>query len=392
MQNFQTNFNPFSQNIAIVKSYFKKPIVLTQGILYIVSAILNFASIFVVMPVMNNYFNMLFAIPEFTQGMTSADLEFFNTFMSVYTDIIVFASVIPGVIMLGLTAAAFFIIYMKSKNPDPGSSPKAGVTILFVLSIVQLIPIILASLILLLAIAVMIIASIVTSSSEAAEASTLLWIFTVIYAIVFGGMIAIFLLFFINQVRYYKSVQNSLTTVNLSNKGAGIFGVFSIIYGVMTALNSLSVFSITPTLNAMTELAPEISYIIDVFNSMTPLFIFSAGVSILTAAIYIISGIIALGYKNHIKAHTEGFSEFTTTPQTPYQYTESFPPSTQEEPVLQPAPQQEPTIAEPKNSEPQFQPVVFNDNTPIKQNTYCPRCGTPAKEGDVFCNACGTKL
>lgn len=392
MQNFQTNFNPFSQNVAIVKSYFKKPIILTQGILYIISAILSIASVFVMMPVMNNYFDMFLTIPEFTQDMTAADLEFFNTFMSVYTDIIVFASVIPGVIMLGLTALAFFIIYMKSKNPDPTSSPKSGITILFILSIVQLIPIILASLILLLAIAVMIIASIVISSSETAEVSTLLWVLTAIYAIVFGGMIAIFLLFFINQVRYYKSVQNSLTTVNLSYKGAGIFGVFSIIYGVMTALNSLSVFSITPTLNAMTELTPEISYVIDMFSSMTPLFIFSAGVSVLTAAIYIISGIIALGYKNHIKSYTEGFSEFSTTPQTPYQYTESYVATTQAEPVPQPVSSQEPVVAEQKNNEPQFEPVVFNDNTPIKQNTYCPRCGTPAKEGDVFCNACGTKL
>ena len=385
MQNFQTNFNPFYQNVAIIKSYFKKPVILTQGILYIVSSILSVVSTFVMMPAMNNYFNMFLSIPEIAQDMTASEARFFNSFMSVYTNIIVFASLIPSIIMIGLTAAAFLIIYKKSKNDDPASTPKTGVTILFVLSIVQLIPIIIASAILLLAILLLIVESIITSSSGADEAA-LLWVLTIIYTFIFGGMIAIFLLYFINQVRFYKSVLNSLTTVNLSYKGAGIFGVFSIIYGVITAMSSLSSFSITPILNAMTELEPEIVFVVDMFGTLTPVFMFSAVTSIFTAAITVISGIIALGYKKHIKSYTEGFSDYTTSEQNAGfvgDFVMDTPPVQESHPTHQSAPQ---------INESKFEPVVFNDNSPIKQNTYCPRCGTPAKEGDVFCNACGTKL
>ena len=386
MQNYQNGFNPFSQNISIVKSYFKKPRILTLGILYAISAVLTIISGIVMMPVLNNYMGAIMKMPGITEGMTPSDIEFFNSFMNIYVDAITLSSIIPSVIMVAITSVAFFIIYNKSKNADPTSTPKAGVLILFILSIVQLIPIILISLILLLAIILLVVAGIVAADTPDAG---IIWVLAAVYAVVFGTMFALFLIYFINQVRYYNSVRKSLTTINLTYKGAGIFGVFSLIYGVYMAMNSFSIFSVKPMLNLMGNLAPEMAYITGLFDSLTPLFVVSSIASILSAAIMFINGITAMGYKKHIKNYTEGYSgggiDNAVAPQPV-----SIP--AYNAPVENEIPQFTQSVKPAPTSEPQFEPVIFNEGQAVSPAVYCPRCSTPAKAGDVFCKACGTKL
>lgn len=387
MQNFQSGFNPFAQNISIVKSYFKKPRVLTLGILYAVSALLSVISGFIMMPVLNDYLGALMKMPGFTEGMTPSDVELFKTFMNVYVDVISLASIIPSVIMVAIISAAFFIIYNKSKNADPTSTPKAGVLILFILSIVQLVPIVMLAVMLVFAILIPIIASISVSGTPDAG---ILWVATTVYALVFGILTAIMLVYFINQVRYYNSVRKSLTTINLTYKGAGIFGVFSIIYGVSSVMSSFSVLTIKPTMQAFANLAPELAFLTDLFDTLNPLFGISAIASLLSATTMILNGITAMGYKKHIRSFTEGYSEFgvdNTVAAEPVS-APAYEPAVVNEPVQQmPQP-----VAPAQPQEPQFEPVIFNVGQTAAQALHCPRCGTPIKEGDVFCKACGTKL
>ncbi|MBQ8538805.1 MAG: zinc ribbon domain-containing protein [Ruminococcus sp.] len=383
MQTYQNGFNPFSQNIAIVKSYFKKPTVLTQGILYAISAVLTIVSGFIMSPVLNNYFSVIMKMPGFTDGMSPSELEFFTTFMNVYIDIVPIAAIVPSVIISAITAAAFILIYNKSKNADPASTPKSGIVTLFVLSIVQLVPIIMLSVMLVLAIILLAVAAIAASGTPE---SGILWVVTAVYTLVFGTMIALLLMYYINQVRYYNSIRKSLTTINLTYKGAGIFGVFSIIYGVYMVMNAFSVFSIKPMMQFMAELAPEMEFIAGLFDSFTPLFIVSTVASVLSAAIMILNGVIALGYKKHIRSFTEGYSEFGID--------NSVAPQPVSVPVYSAPVSNEPAqpVAPVQTNEPQFEPVIFNEGQAVTQATHCPRCGTPVKNDDVFCKACGTKL
>ncbi len=361
--NFQTQFNPYQQNIAILKSYFRKPTVLTQGILYIASIICSVASLFFMMPIMNEYINAILNTPQIKADMTATEFSFFDTFMTAYTNIVMTASIIPAIILTGLSALAFFIIYFKSKNDDPSSNPKAGVTILYVLSIIQLIPIILMCLIIALCIIVIIVAAIATSfDSYAKDDSVFLGVIAAIYTVIFGGICAIMLLYFINQVRYYKSILNGFNSVTLSYKGAGVFGVFSIIYGIYVVFNALSGFIVIPIFDAIAQSVPEMAFMTDLVEIISPMFVFSAITSVISGAISIINAVIALGYKKHIRNITDGFGNADV----------------------------EQNFVAPNNSYAVQQPSV--PAMQAHQIPRCPQCNASVKADDIFCNTCGYKL
>lgn len=382
MNTYQTEFNPFARNIAIVKSYFKKPAILTQGILYIVLAILNIVTVLITTPSINKFVNSIFSLPEVIADTPAQELDFLTSFMDIYINSVMYISLILSVALTILIATAYFLIYFKSKNENPLSTPSVGINILYVLAIIQLIPIIMLTLVLTLFIIMMFAIAFIPDLSSGAETSNAPFaVMAVIYTIVFGGMCAVLLLFFINQVRYYKSVKTSLTSVNLTYKGAGIYGVFSMIYGIYTAFNALSSFAITPVFKAIAEIEPEFAVITDMFGALTPAIILSSVVSILSGVIYIIDAVIALGYKKYIKSFTDGFGN-TSTPQPEGVYSAPAYDAPQTQPQSQPQ----------QLEQPQFQPVVFHDNKTNAQPSACPRCGTIAKDSDIFCNACGTKI
>ncbi len=393
MQTFSNNFNPFAQNHTIVKSYFKKPVILVQGILYLCSLILNIGSVLFLSPFLDDFLSTFFSMAQVTEGMTHSEAEFFTKFMAVYPDAVMYGSLIPSVILLSLAGLAYLIIYKNSKNADETKSPKAGVKILHVLSIIQLIPIILLCTLLAIVVILVIVLAIFGNSYGAMDG---LWVIAVLYAIIFGATISLFLLYFINQVRYYKSILNSLNTVNLTYKGAGIFGVMSIIYGAYTCVNALSSFAVAPLMKSIASLEPELEKFYEMFSAMTPVFILSSVASLLSATIVIISGIIAIGYKRHIRSYTEGYSGGASDPNVAPAYMEAVVPLSQPVTPVQPqpvAPTQMPTQEKLSvDNTPQFEPVIFSDGLGLAEKPHCPRCGTPSKDGDVFCSACGTKL
>ncbi len=378
MQNQNTLFNPYAQNVAIVKSYFKKPLVLTQGILYIVSGIISVLTTLVMIPTMNNYMDKVFSIPEFTMDMSESEAHFMSSFMDIYMNVAMIVAMIPSLIITALAATAFILIYKKSKNPDPSSSPKAGVTILYILSIVQLVPIILMCLWFLLIILIMILGAIAMSAEGGSSGDGAAFaVMTVIFTIIFGGMGTLFLLFFINQVRYYKSILNSLTTVNLSNKGAGIYGVFSIIYGAYLAINTLSSFAIAPMFKAMANNFPELEMMADLFSTMTPAIAVSSVASVLMTGIYIINAIIALGYKKYINNIK---NEFNAVEYAPVGAVPAM--------AVDTAQNAQPSLINEENPQ-----IPFSyDNFENPAAPHCPRCNSVVNENDIFCNKCGTKV
>ena len=137
MQNYtEPTFNPFAQNVAIIKSYFKRPLVLAIAILYIIVAVASIAVTFSTSAGISEMYNTLFSIPEVTESMTEQDMKMFELYTnSSYMSISMASSMIPSLIIMVLTVVSYFIIYLKSENENPYATPRAGFTILFILSI-----------------------------------------------------------------------------------------------------------------------------------------------------------------------------------------------------------------------------------------------------------------
>ncbi|MBQ8860100.1 MAG: hypothetical protein IJ015_02035 [Ruminococcus sp.] len=389
MQNFQTNFNPYAHNQAIVKSYFKRPLVLVLAILYIVSIVCSLASSFAMG---NTFGDMYSTMLNFTEAPSEVS-DMFNSFSSsgLFTGFFAIA-MIPSIILTALYATAYFIIYFKSKNENENSSPKAGFTILYVLAIMSLIYAIFVALLFVLFITLFIVGSIAMSQEPniTSEESTIFTVMFSVFAVIFAGMGAIMLIYAISNFNYIKSAKNSLCSANLSYKGATTYGVMSIIFGVSSFMSVLPSLMVAPIMNTMSQLIPselESELPVEVFSQMSSLYLVSGIVSAISVAILIISAIIALGYKKHISNIKNGYF----IPEPVFDA-----PTVQEATFNQPSPAVQPQKTDVINpdiqSQQKFEPVIFSDNETVAHVKHCPRCGTVAKEDDVFCNACGTKL
>lgn len=388
--NNQTTFNPFLQNQSIVKSYFKKPIVLVLAIMHSVCALLSIASAFILGPQLSRFYRNFFSFVGAYDEMSAEDLRIFETFTSEgQLSTFILSSMLPSLIFAALFATAYFIIYFKSKNENPSSTPKAGFTILFVLSVLNLISIAFAVLVIVICAIVAIVAGIMLSQEyymSSSDSTAVLVIFSIM-GVVFLGIAAVMLIYGISHLNYIKSARNSLSSVTLSAKGAGTYGVISLIYGIFTLLNALPLLFFKPLLNMMADIMP-IGYSVQFFEMLGDFFIFSGLLSLVSIAVIIIDAVIALGYKNHIKYVTSSYNAPNTeygfnAPQAPTQGnagTAPVPYMTAAEPTPAPQPQAE------------FEPTVSNDNAVNQRIKVCPRCNTPAKDTDVFCNSCGTKL
>lgn len=365
--NNQSSFNPYAQNVAIIKNYFRRPTVLVLGILYVVSIVL---SVIVTLTSGGSLSEMYRAVFEFQgSGITAEDMQIFNAITTPQTmTIIMMVAMIPSLIISTLSAIAHFVIYYKSKNDDASSNPKAGFTVLYVLTILNLISVAFAVLMLLIFIVAFIVL-IVSAFQDPTIASNELVIITALCSfmvILFAGVGALMLIYAISNLNYIKSVRKGLTSVNLSYKGAGVYGVFSMIYGVITLLSAIQSLLYAPMTQMINQMAPE-EFPTEMFEGLSSITLVSALGSAVSGAAMIVTAVIALGYKKYIKNITDGFSGFGVTPTSaPYS---------------------------PQQPEPQFAtPVVTNTVPPAVQPAVCPRCGTPAKDEDIFCNSCGTKI
>ena len=120
------NYNPYEQNSGLLKNFFSKPVVIILAAVGGVSALMSIISFFMQIGSFNTtvrYYNHI------TGGQ-------FASFYSGAQPIFVIIS-ICSIAMTIITALGYFLLYSKSKNPDPQSNPKAGSTLLWVISIIS---------------------------------------------------------------------------------------------------------------------------------------------------------------------------------------------------------------------------------------------------------------
>ena len=362
-QNSVPMFNPFAQNVAIIKNYFKKPIVLITAILTAVAILVSIIASVVSVPLYVELSEMLQEIPE---------LEDIEISISSNISIPVFAV---------LTAVAFFLIYFKSKNDDPFSNPVNGVTILSVLALIEVIGVCLA-----LAIFLLVIAAACALPSLVEDASEfdiqMLSIFLIVFCVVFLIILGVSLVYAISQRKFYKSIKDGLTSPTLSAKGAGVFGTMSIIFGAFSALSAISSLFSVPSFEAGLELFGINPDLIDL-SVLAPIFYFSAFTSVLCAAQQLLIGFIARGYKNYINEIACSYNNNPNAYGQPQYYQQAAP-------VAQ---------AYPTPAAPQQNPFEINENTTPMENTaadsdtiVCPCCKKRLPKEVLFCDSCGNKI
>ncbi len=400
----QNYYNPYAQNIAIVKEYLKKPIVLTIGILYIVSIVFSLITAVSMGSSFGNFFDSIFTLSSELYEYTAEEQQVMSLFTnSGFFSTMMICAMIPSIIMTGLFVLAYFLMYFKSKNPNPDVSPKGGATILFVMSIISLVGTIIASLVLVLYAVIFVIFGIVAAAdpSIAGDGGVVLLIVFIIFALLMLGIAAITLVYSISNMNFYNSIRKSLSSVTLTHKGAGVYGVFSIIYGGMSVFSAISTMFYGPLMKFMTSMVPQeemVGFPTEIFDSLGSMYTLSGLAALVSSVMMILCGIFALGYKKHINRYINTYAgeQMPEQPMTAPAYNQ---PSYSQPQYTQPEYTQ-PTYSEPQYTQPQYtQPDYTNDyqqNAPDSDQTTllysCPRCGSACKDADVFCNICGYKI
>lgn len=366
---YEQQFNPFAANVAIIKGYFKSGKVLAVGILYIVSAILDILTI-LTMPA-SVYSEVLDSLSKLGISATDVYLDYASLSVSSVITTFVFA------IFTVLTAVGFIIIFTKSRSASPDSTPIAGVTILHVLATIAFVFSIVFTVLFAVAYLIVVIAVTAFSYSFYYIAAEIAAVAMIIVGILLA--IVMFLLIFttVNRKTYYRSVKYSLTTVKLQNKGAGAWGVISIIMAVGRGISLID--ALTDTLTTY----------ITAYSILTLLSL------IVTFVIHILNASIALGYTKYINLQKSGYNN------TPYGGTpnNTYAPAPNNQPVYRAQPTYQnpvPPQSAPAQNPPQtaYYDNFTQNNAPAQEQrlSVCPKCGTPVDSSLPFCGNCGNKL
>ena len=367
---YEQQFNPYAANIAVVKDYFKKGRILAMGLLKALAGVLSIVTSYILISNSGNLFRILM------DWYRSNGIDM-NEYLSDYGVTDAFGSgtfIVSAVITVIVTAVpvlGYILAYVKSRNQSPDASPEAGVTILWVLSILSLIGVsaILGFFLLILGFAAVLGGS-GTGLTDGADGiyTAVVVILFIVFAI--AAFVALFIA--INRVRFYGSVRKSMTTVELQRGGAAPYGVMCVIGAVFSGLSLLS------TLTSMLTVLPQI----DQGGALTAIYAMTAVSSVLNFAMLILDAVIALGYKKHIDAVKFGYNN------TPYGSApaESF----------IPAPGSDYAPAPDERNPYTTRQTTYNDgyqmSAPAQQAAYCPNCGAPTESSAAFCGNCGTRL
>lgn len=355
---YEQQFNPFGGNLAIVKGYFKSGKILTLGIFYIISVILTF-----ILSSTISFTAIIYRMVEYfsSQGI-SVPSDVRNTLINSAAGSSIGTAIISSIIPI-LMAVAFIIIFAKSRNDSPESSPIAGVTIMHVLAIISLIFTIIGVVLVGIVYIILFIAGITAAnrySSYSSYSSGAVTGGVVVVLVVLGiillayAFISIF--YAVSCKNFYRSVKRSMTTTELESKGAVPYGVFNIIMAVFSVITMIVYMVAIPTAAAIIF----ISYVV-------------------TILIQIFTAIMTLGYNKYINQQKVsintapyGAAPMNAAPSAPYNM---------------------PDYASPQN--PSFNNAAGNN--PITgqgqpRASFCPNCGAKTEPGAPFCPNCGTKL
>ena len=228
-------FEPYEQNINIVKNYFKKSTTLALALINFVSAVLLVLMCF-----------LMSSVPSLQQTLSYSDAlsSVTGTSISPGGNMLLSSLItcIPSVILLTLTGISFLLIYIKSRNSDISVKPTAGFNFLKTLIIIQLVITIVMFLssigFLFLYFYTYINANDISFTSSGSQFTPFILI-SVFSIIIIAFIISI--LYSIFYLRFINGVKTSMSSPVLSSKGAGPLAGFSVIYLIITSLSGLSV-------------------------------------------------------------------------------------------------------------------------------------------------------
>lgn len=400
---YEQPYNPFLNNLNIIKDYFKSKQILALAILNIASIVMSvITSIFstslvkdIVSAVADFLSKNTLTVDGKTRAMDSVisalrDASASSSTMSIFGSVSAFTI---------LTIVSLFIIYVKCNSTKSTDSPAAGVTLMYVIAIISLVGSVIAVIGILILTAALFVLYAQFKNHTIAESvltfggysitvnDTLMLALAIAFTLLFIIVAVVTLFYTISRVRYIGSIRQSMNSVELSRKGAKPYGVFCVIMAVSSVVNILtSISSLIFGKTAFRELGLELR------GDYTLIMILSILSSIVMLAIVILQAKIALGYANYIDDKKYGYSEpassapyapinagvgATRTQQNPYSY-----------------------LAQPKTEAPANEQETFTNpyldtqenDAPAQQATTCPNCGAPADGSAPFCGNCGAKL
>lgn len=378
---YQPQHDPYYPNMAVTKNYFKNKLMLTVGILHIVSIVVSIIGALVL-----TFTVMKMITPELVEMIrdyaTSGELSSegfpsvsFNTNFS------------PNISAYLSPAAMAFValfIYFKSKNEKPESNPSVGFLIKYIMAMVGMIASIVGSSIILLMDVIVAVTSCMLAVTD--DFSRIL---PPLLGIMFSitVMMAVILINAIFQFQYVKSIRLGFNQPKLENKGAKCYGVTSVLSVVITYLCLAACGLCAYLLLASQEdLLDQLQEYLN-FSALIPysaVLLVSFGISL---AIAVINAKIAFGYHQYADDINSG----KLTPDIPeVVYEEPIAPYPAQpeaipyqEAVSSPAEPSEESAEEPEA--PKEKPAPFIPR-------YCTHCGSALSENSIFCSRCGAKI
>lgn len=438
INNPYANNNPYNDNLKFLKQIFARPY--TVGIIVSLGVILAVMVYNLINSIMNQT-AVLSLYEQFSMYDYSSDL---NNLINTVSVINIIIQLIPVVVYL-LPFIGFMLIYIKSKNSDDSSSPKAGITMITAFSIISIIAISLLSLIILFCLIIFGFAAATvnsySSSSYYSSTSNLNLVGTVVLIlfIVFAILVC-YLLWSINGLRFSLTAKRAIKGMPLEYNGTKAFGILSILNvifaGVLILFIVINLFLVSSTSILSTLLISYIPYFIS-YAAQIALNIFLAMLAFsykkaVNSANYSISFSGANRYTGNISNAT---AYYQSTYQDPNANTANPPSNFQN--YQQPTYPQQPQQPQNFNQQPQnFNPPVaaavvppvikksdtinctscgaendanvkfciscgaslnqqfntLNEEKVLNQGLVCPTCSSPISNNDLFCTKCGTRL
>ena len=382
------NYNPYEQNSGLLKTFFSKPIVIILAAVGGVSALISIISFFMQIGTLDT------TIRYYNYMMGGQFASFYSNIKPLF---IIFS--ICSIAMTIINALGYFLLYSKSKNPDPQSNPKAGSTLLWVISIISFVVTCILAVFLIIVAFILFIASGEVSRYEASIMTTV-GVAMIIVALVF-------FFYFLFQFRFFSSIHTSFSSVQIVSKSSVAFAVFSIIFCVFAFI---SLFTSLDTATAMTVISGLLSIVNSVFLAVFALSYNSFVKSVTTGANPIGGFMPNNGQFNPYNQNTNGQAPnmnmgYSYRPQQPpvndnnqfngQQYQNPYGSS------------QQPSEADKAYKNPYFSQDfeeqtanshndIFNQNPvqPEEQaaQNKCPMCVAVHSGDDLFCGNCGARL
>lgn len=397
------------RNIDCIKDFFRKKRLLVLGITLLLSLGISIT----ISLLSTNYMNALASYSSSFSYYSSDTNEILEA-MAGGTNAF---QILINIIFQGLPVFAILHIYFKSKSNNPASTPKTGITIMFVMSIIDLVLICLVAFLMLIIMVILMIAAGAISNDISLAAIIIIAVFaTVIFGFSIFATAA--------RLKFFSNIRKGLNEpAPLKTKGATAVGVINIIGAVFVGLYALIFVFATVMLAVMGDEMFSSSYSYSTsnvpINIILPFFIALSVLLVIAVVSSCAYASVALGYKKHALQYNAAYfqnagmnykTDFyndTVNFQPPMhnsypnlnQAQGQVPYSNQQQPYYQNTnqPPASPYTSAPDTAQP-FNPPENQDpkadtsfETTTPQNPYEPAAqkATPAASSEKICSSCG---